>query len=107
MKSLLRPRPAGPAFVRLLPPEWQPVWSDLVRCRQGLDEVKLGLIPLQEEELDAWPRGLVVQANYHVTELQQVLARLYEMLATSTPEAVAEASATASSPAFASGAAAI
>jgi len=102
MKSLLRPRPAAPAFVRLMPPHWQPVWSDLVRCRQGLDEIKLGLIPLQEELLDAWPRGLVVEANYHVTELQQVLARLYEMLTTSTPEAVAEPSATASSsPAFA------
>jgi len=105
MKSLLRPRPAAPAFVRLLPPDWQPVWSDLVRCRQGLDEVKLGLIPLQEELLDTWPRGLVTEASYHVIEQQQVLARLYETLATSTPEAVAEPSATASSPVFVGGAA--
>lgn len=105
MKSLLRPRPAAAPFVRLLPPDWQPVWSDLVRCRQGLDEVILGLIPLQEELLDAWPRGLVDEAECHVAELQQLLARLYELLATSTPEAVADLSATASSPALVSTAA--
>jgi len=100
MKSLLRPRPAAAPFVRLLPPDWQPVWSDLVRCRQGLDEVMLGLIPLQEEVLDEWPRGLVDEAQCHVADLQQLLARLYELLTTSTPEAVAGLSATASSPAF-------
>ncbi len=96
MRSLLHPQPAAAARLRLLPPDWQPVWSDLVRCRQGLEEITLGLMPLQEEPLDAWPRGLVDEAQNYVVELRRVLSRLYELLATSTPEAVAEASATAS-----------
>ena len=94
MKSLLQPRPA-PVTVQLLPPDWQPVWSDLVRCRQGLDEAMLGLLPLQEQ-LDTSPPGLVNDACCRLAELQQLLARLYELLATSTPGAVADVSATAS-----------
>jgi hypothetical protein len=94
MKSLLRPRPA-PVIVQLLPPDWQPVWSDLVRCRHGLDEAMLGLLPLQEQ-LDTSPPGLVGEACSRLAELQQLVARLYELLATSTPGAVADVSATAS-----------
>ena len=94
MKSLLQPRPA-PVLVHLLPPDWHPVWSDLVRCRHGLDEAMLGLLPLQEQ-LDTSPPGLVNDACRRLAELQGLLARLYELLATSTPGAVADVSATAS-----------
>jgi len=96
MKSLLQPRPA-PVFVQLQPPDWQPVWTDLVRCRHGLDEAMLGLRPLQEQ-LDTSPPGLMDDACCRLAELQQLLARLYELLATSTPGAVADVSATASLP---------
>ncbi|HKA51304.1 MAG TPA: hypothetical protein VKK19_17110 [Candidatus Dormibacteraeota bacterium] len=96
MKSLLQPRPA-PVFIHLQPAEWQPVWSDLVRCRHGLDEAMLGLLPLQDQ-LNTSPPGLVDDACSRVAELQQLLARLYELLATSTPGAVADVSATASLP---------
>lgn len=98
MKSLLQPRPA-PVFVQLQPPDWQPVWTDLVRCRHGLDEAMLGLRPLQEQ-LDTSPPGLMDDACCRLAELQQLLARLYELLATSTPGAVADVSATASLQAY-------
>ena len=96
MKSLLEPRPT-PVFIQLQPPDWQPVWTDLVRCRHGLDEAMLGLRPLQEQ-LDTSPPGLMDDACCRLAELQQLLARLYELLATSTPGAVADVSATASLP---------
>ncbi len=95
MRSMLRPRPA-PVIMRLRPPEWEPLWSDLLRTRQGLDEAMVGLVALQDQ-LD-WPdRGVIEEAVYRLTVLQRLMARFYVLLAMipSNPGAVADPLATA------------